>query len=171
MPLNDNNPIARPIRVGMVDDNGGVKTPFVRVIVLDEFLDISTVIDLSVSGTLYTPTGTVSQGSGDLIIGGTDGTIIGNYNDALNVADVPSSGEDTVISVSTVVEAKVGANRKVGRGYVTLYADDANLFWGYNTSCNFPIGRDTLLFIPADDSMPIYIKSDTGTKNMVVGES
>lgn len=108
----------------------------------------------------------------DQITGATDGTKIGNHGDNLNVVDVASSGTDTIISATgTAVEAKVGGSALSTRRYVYLYALDNNIQWGFNTSCNFPLGREGFIAIAADSSCTIYVRSTSGTNDVVVGES
>jgi hypothetical protein len=108
------------------------------------------------------------------IKGGTDGTNIGNVSDSLKTKSTsPVSGLDTRITLSntTAIIAKVGASNLVGRTYVTLYSIDKNIFWGYNTSCNFPLPIGSLIFIPANNLCDVYIKTDSPSKEVVVGES
>lgn len=108
----------------------------------------------------------------DYLKGATDDTLIGNYGDNLKNVDVPSSGTDIVISATTTaVEAKVGASVKSDRRYVYLYAVDNNITWGFNTSCNFPLSRGGFISLAADANCTVYVRSTSGTNNVVVGES
>lgn len=108
----------------------------------------------------------------DEIVGGTDGTKIGNYGDNLLNIDASKSGIDKVEAVgTTAIELKVGANKLVGRRYVYMLALDNNLSWGFNTSCNFTLTRQSFLAIPCTDACVIYIRSTSGTNNMTIGEA
>lgn len=108
--------------------------------------------------------------------GNTDGTNIGNVSDSLKTkVTSPVSGLDASVTLAntTAVLAKVGATNLSGRTYVTLYAITKNVFWGYNTNCNFPLPIGSLIFVPANALCNVYVKTDNATppKTVVVGES
>lgn len=84
---------------------------------------------------------------------------------------INQQGEDIVISVTTTaVEAKVGGSAKTDRTYVFLQALDKNIKWGFDSNCRFDAFKNQLIAIPASDNCTIFIKSDSGTRDIVVGE-
>lgn len=84
---------------------------------------------------------------------------------------IDQQGEDTVLSLTTTaVIARVGGSNKTNRSYVFLQALDNNVKWGFDTNCRFDAFRNQIITIPASSSCDIYVKADSGTPDVVVGE-
>jgi hypothetical protein len=84
---------------------------------------------------------------------------------------INQQGEDIIINLSTTaVEAKVGSTAKTDRSYVFLQALDKNVKWGFDSNCRFDAFKNQLISIPASEDCTIFIKADSGSRNIVVGE-
>lgn len=78
------------------------------------------------------------------------------------------------MSVSTVVEAKVGASRLEDRKVLTLQPTDGDIYFGYSasetTSSGTKIFMGQVYPLEATDSLPVYIIAASGTVNVRVTE-
>ena len=79
--------------------------------------------------------------------------------------------EDIEISLTTTaIEAKVGGTAKTDRSYVFIQALDKDVKWGFDSNCRFDAFKNQIISIPASENCSIFIKMDSGTGDVVVGE-
>lgn len=90
----------------------------------------------------------------------------------LKVTDrINQQGEDVQITVTTTAQiARVGGSNKTDRNYVFLQAIQNQVKWGFDANCRFDAFRNQLIVIPASEDCDIYIKANSGSRNIVVGE-
>jgi hypothetical protein len=98
--------------------------------------------------------------------------VVSNSLGELAVSEVPNQeGVDIILTLTTSAqEAKVGANPLPNRKYVEMEALGDNVKWGYNTNCRFRLFKNQFISIPAGPNCRIYLRTTTGTAQVVVGE-
>ena len=91
----------------------------------------------------------------------------------LATADVLNNGgEDKILTVTTSpIELKVGASRKVNRKYVIIEALDSNVKMGFSsTTQSIPIFKDQIIMMPIGENTQVWLKADSGSRNVAIGE-
>lgn len=112
------------------------------------------------------------------IEGASNGTLIGNVNDALKTADILNSGtgvEGSLTVGTSATEAKVGANKLTNRKLLTVHNNSsATIYWGFTssvtTSTGTPIFKDQVVSWSVGDSQTIYLIAGSAGNNTRVTE-
>ena len=78
------------------------------------------------------------------------------------------------ITVSTVIEAKVGATRLDDRKVLTIQPLTGNIYYGYSASVTTTSGTKIISGqcwpLEASDKLPVYIIAETGSVNVRITE-
>ena len=95
-----------------------------------------------------------------------------NTSKELLITDSPNlGGVDKVFNLTTTAqELKVGASAKVNRKYILMEATTNNVQWGFNTSCNFSLKKNSFFMLPVGENTTIYLKASSGTASVIGGE-
>ena len=76
---------------------------------------------------------------------------------------------------TTAVEVKVGGSPLEGRQVITVYAEDKNIYWGYNntvtTSTGTPLEKKQLLTITAGESISVWLIASSAGKSVRITEA
>ena len=84
---------------------------------------------------------------------------------------ISTSGIETTLSITTTASvAKVGASNLADRKYIFIEAQEAGVKWGFSSSCLFNAFKNQAIWIPAGDAVDVYLKTSSGTIDVVVAE-
>lgn len=76
----------------------------------------------------------------------------------------------TLSATTTAQPLRVGGSNLITRETVAIYATDNSVVWGYDASCPFPVPKKNYLFLEANRNQDIYIKTKSGTSDVIIAE-
>lgn len=83
---------------------------------------------------------------------------------------INSAVETTLTATTTAQIAKVGVSNLTNRRYLFLQAKSNNVKWGFTSACLFDLFKDSNVWLPVNEEQDIYIKTTSGSVNVIVAE-
>lgn len=82
------------------------------------------------------------------------------------------ASETTLEVTTTPIEAKVGASRVEDRKAIVLMALDNGVTFGFSSGTQaFKLFKNQLIILPVGAGLGLWLKSDAGTKSVVIAEA